>query len=172
VGQPIVIEKWAENLEEVTLSRWLKAVGDTLAEGDSLCEIITDKVTFEYEIESPATLLAVYCQERSVLPVGYVMAYVGEPSEAPPADIDAQNAELLREHAAQTALHLDLGQGETGARRAAPRAPESRVRATPAARRVAREAKVAIEQVAEWAQPDGPVTEADVEAYVRAQSKT
>lgn len=172
MGQPIAIEKWAENLEEVTLSRWLKTVGDTLAEGDSLCEIITDKVTFEYEIESPATLLRIYCQEKSVLPVGYIMAYVGEQGESPPGDIETRNAELLREHAAKTALHLDLGQGGTGTRRAAPRAPDSRVRATPAARRVAREAKVAIEEVAEWAQPDGPVTEADVEAYVQAQNKT
>lgn len=166
VGQALAIEKWAENLEEVTLSRWLKAEGDALAVGDCLCEIITDKVTFEYEMELPGTLLRIYCQEKSVLPVGYVFAFVGAPGEAPPQGIEERNTELLREHAARTSLELDLGPDAQTSKRAAPTV-DRRVRATPAARRVAREAGVAIEAVADWTASDGPVSEADVEAYIR-----
>jgi len=166
VGQALAIEKWAENLEEVTLSRWLKAEGDVLAMGDCLCEIITDKVTFEYEMEFPGTLLRIYCREKSVLPVGYVFAFAGAPGEAAPEGIEARNAQLLREHAEKTSLELDLGPDAPASKRAAPTA-DRRVRATPAARRVAREAGVAIEAVAYWIASDGPVSEADVEGYIR-----
>lgn len=168
MGQLILIEKWAENLEEVTLSRWLKQEGDVVKEGDSLCEIITDKVTFEYEIEIPGTVRCIYCPEKSVLPVGYAVAFIGEQDECLPGGIEKRNRELLQEHAAKAALELDLSagadNGETQARQR-PRV-EPRVRATPAARRVARENDVTIELVAKWLKHEGAVTEADVEAYV------
>ena len=41
-----IIEKWAENLDEATVSAWLVADGDDVEAGDSLCENITDKATF------------------------------------------------------------------------------------------------------------------------------
>ncbi|MGC9318614.1 MAG: lipoyl domain-containing protein, partial [Armatimonadota bacterium] len=54
-----IIEKWAENLDEVTVSRWLVQEGDEVEAGDGLCEIITDKATFEYEVQSSGTVKAI-----------------------------------------------------------------------------------------------------------------
>ncbi|MEN6345058.1 MAG: biotin/lipoyl-containing protein [Armatimonadia bacterium] len=168
MGQLITIEKWAENLEEVTLNRWLKQEGDRVEEGDSLCEIITDKVTFEYELETPGVLLRTYCPERSVLPIGFAIAFLGAADEALPEGVEAENQRLLQAHTAKAALELDL---EVPAGKAVrqPQRPvaEHRVRATPAARRVAREAGVAIEEVANWKDAPEAVTEADVEAYLQ-----
>ena len=163
MGQRITIEKWAENLEEVTIGRWLCDPGDTLAVGDILCEIITDKVTFEYAIERPGTLAAVYAAEHSVVPVGYVIAYLSHAGEAPDVDIDASNERLLAEHQqkADVALELDLdailsasGSGK-------------KTRAVPAARRLARQAGVELAQIAAWlGNPQRALSVDDVESYL------
>jgi pyruvate dehydrogenase E2 component (dihydrolipoamide acetyltransferase) len=164
VGQLLTIEKWAENLEEVTLNKWLAEEGDALAAGDSLCEMITDKMTFEYEVEQAGILRKKYCPEKSVLPIGYAFAFVGEPSEPLPEGVEEENARLMAQHAQKAALELTLDLPAAASRRQQA-APERRVRATPAARRVARERNVSIEEVAAWRGTGEPVTEADVEAF-------
>lgn len=168
MGLLIFIEKWAENLEEVTLSRWLKREGEFADEGEALCEIITDKVTFEYEVELPGFVRRRYCPDKSILPVGYAIAFIGDEDEPLPGGVEKRNRELLQERAARVALDLDLQPASAAA--ASPRTRRDRlpqrVRATPAARRIARESNVPIEAVAQRLDHDGPVTQADVEAYL------
>ena len=68
-------------METGTILQWLKAVGDTVKKGQPVVLIQTDKV--EYEVESPAagTLLKVAAQEGAELPVGSLMAVLGDPGE-------------------------------------------------------------------------------------------
>ena len=159
MGHLLKVEKWAENLDEVTLNRWLKQEGDMLEVGESLCEIITDKATFEYEMECRGTLLRIYAPERSVIPVGYALAFVAEVGEALPEGVEEANALLLA--ARQMASRAD---DDLKAQLAAKLG--KRVRATPAARRVAREAGVALEAVAAWLGETQQVDEADVRKYL------
>jgi pyruvate/2-oxoglutarate dehydrogenase complex dihydrolipoamide acyltransferase (E2) component len=166
MGHVLRIEKWAENLDEITLSRWLREPGDTLEEGDPLCELISEKATFDYEMEFPATLLRQYAAEHSVLPIGYALAFVGNPGEEPPAGIEAENERLLAAHQAALAEDLDLDLDLPVAR---PAAPTGTVRATPAARRVAREAAVKLEDVAAWLGQDKTIEEGDVKGYLEAR---
>ena len=111
MGQPVIIEKWAENLEEVTLSEWLKAEGDPVAVGESLCVIITQKVTFEYECQTEGYLCKQYAPEGSTLPVGYVLAWIGEPGEAPAtlSGTDSEVVPLLVQHPHRTVVHTNCG---------------------------------------------------------------
>lgn len=160
MGHLLKVEKWAENLDEVTLNRWLKQEGDMLEVGESLCEIITDKATFEYEMECRGTLLRIYAPERSVIPVGYALAFVAEVGEALPEGVEEANALLLA--ARQMASRAD---DDLKAQLAAKLG--KRVRATPAARRVAREAGVALEAVAAWLGEAQQVDEADVRKYLK-----
>lgn len=170
MGHAIEIEKWAANLEEVTLRRWLKDEGDYVNEGDLLCEIITDKATFEYEIEQGGYVRRLFCEETSVLPVGFTIAYIGDADEAVPTDIEERNSRLLRQHQQQEKLELDLssvgGSGTDADRR------QSGVRATPAARRVARENDVSIEDVARRLKVEGAVSDDDVEKYIQKRRDT
>ena len=131
------------------------------AEGDSLCEIITEKVTFEYEIEQVGVLRKTYCPAGSVVPVGYVIAFIGEPDEAVPADIAAKNAQVMEEYRRATELDLavDVIQFQSTS------AP--RVRATPPARRLARQQAVDLTKVAEWIGERRAVTEEDIGKYVQ-----
>jgi pyruvate dehydrogenase E2 component (dihydrolipoamide acetyltransferase) len=160
MGRLIVIEKWAENLEEVTLLEWLKREGEPVEAGDSLCIIVTEKVTFEYEMPFSGVVGRLYCPEGSTVPVGYAVAWVGAEGELPPPEVQEQNAGLMLEY--RDRLKVELNEGaELG-----PPAAEERVAASPAARRLAREARVSLAQVQGWRGGEGRLSEADVRAYL------
>jgi len=165
MGDLIIIEKWAENLEEVTVNRWLRREGEPVEVGDSLCEIITDKATFEYEIEAPGVLYAIYAPPKSTVPVGYVIAFIGAPGEEPPEGIEEQNSALLAEHRRQSELEMDL-EIDLPAAVSGPSGGLPRVRATPAGRRLARQHDVKIEDVAEALGVEGVVGEDEVQQYL------
>jgi len=160
-----IIEKWAENLDEATVNRWLVSEGAEVGPGDFVCEIITDKATFEYEVEIGGIVKAIYCPPRSTVPVGYVIAFIGAEDEQPPEDIEERNAALMQEHRARAEAELDLDL-ELPASVEARGGREGRVRATPAARRLAREQDVSIEQVAEALGLEGVVGEENVRRYL------
>jgi len=161
-----IIAKWAENLDEATVSRWLVAEGDVVESGDSLCEIITDKATFEYEIDRGGIVKRIYAPTRSVVPVGYVIAFIGAEDEEPPQDIEGQNQRLLEEHraAAEAELELDLTLPTRGRRER--RGGAATVRGTPAAKRLAAEHGVELAAVAEALGKSGVITEEDVRVHL------
>ena len=91
------------DMEEGTIVKWLKNVGDKVEKGEMFMEIETDKTSME--IESPATgvLLAQFYQGGDVVPVNTVMGYVGEAGEKVPeqaAKGDAPAAEEPKTEAA------------------------------------------------------------------------
>jgi len=69
-------------MEEGTVLRWLKQVGDDVAVGDELVEIETDKANMVYESDGAGTLTEIVAQEGETLPIGEVIARLGEPGEA------------------------------------------------------------------------------------------
>lgn len=167
MGEPVIIEKWAENLEEVTLSEWLKAEGDPVQAGESLCVIITEKVTFEYEAQTSGYLCKQYAPEGSTVPVGYVLAWIGEQGEIPPRHILEQNAGLMLEY--RDRLKIDFNEAaEEGRECAAPvPAPATEaIAASPAARRLARERGISLAEVLRFRGGSARLSEADVQAYL------
>ncbi len=78
----VTLPALGESVTEGTISRWLKAVGDTVEADEPLLEVSTDKV--DTEIPSPAagTLLEIRFEEDDVAEVGAVLAVIGEPSAA------------------------------------------------------------------------------------------
>ena len=72
-------------MEACTIVRWLKQPGDTVATGELLCEIETDKASFEVESTAAGTMLAHFAGEGEEVPVLTPIAAVGEPGEQPPA---------------------------------------------------------------------------------------
>ena len=88
VGTPVVLPALGESVTEGTVSRWLKAVGDTVTADEPLVEVSTDKV--DTELPSPATgvLLEISVSEDQTVPVGTtlgVIGTVGAPAAATPA---------------------------------------------------------------------------------------
>ncbi|MDE0445936.1 MAG: lipoyl domain-containing protein, partial [Spirochaetaceae bacterium] len=74
-----------QSVEACTIVRWLKQPGDAVATGELLCEIETDKASFEVESTAAGTVLAHFAAEGEEVPVLKPIAAVGEPGEAPPA---------------------------------------------------------------------------------------
>ena len=163
MGYLVLIEKWAANLDEVTVNRWLKQEREPVEAGQSLCEIITEKVTFEYEVPEDGILRKTYCNEGSTVPVGYAIAFVGALDEPLPEGIEQQNAQLMEEYRQKPDLALDLDI-------ALPTIPapmsQGRLRATPAARHLAREASVELAEVAQGLGEDRPLSEVYIRAYL------
>ncbi len=77
----IVMPRLSDSMEEGTVLRWLKSVGDELAVGDELVEIETDKANMVYESDAAGTLTEIIAGEGDTLPIGEVIARVGEAGE-------------------------------------------------------------------------------------------
>lgn len=73
----IVMPRLSDTMEEGTILRWLKAEGEHVARGEELVEIETDKATMAYESDQEG-VLHVLAQEGQTLPVGAPIATVGE----------------------------------------------------------------------------------------------
>lgn len=71
----------SDTMEEGTVAKWLKQVGDKIAEGDILAEIETDKATMEFESFNEGTLLYIGIQEGDTAPVDALLAIIGEEGE-------------------------------------------------------------------------------------------
>ena len=77
----IVMPRLSDSMEEGTVLRWLKGVGDEVAVGEELVEIETDKANMVYEADTAGTVAEILAQEGDTLPVGDPIARVGDASE-------------------------------------------------------------------------------------------
>ena len=71
----------SDSMEEGTILRWLKSVGDEVKRGDELVEIETDKANMTYEASDEGMLVEIVAQEGDTLPIGEVIARIGSPGE-------------------------------------------------------------------------------------------
>ena len=76
----------SDSMEEGTILKWMKSVGDEVALGDELVEIETDKANMVFEADAAGTLIEIVAGEGETLPIGEVIARVGEEGEAPSGD--------------------------------------------------------------------------------------
>jgi len=125
----VTIPQMDANLVDVTITRWNYAVGDAVQEGDCLAELTTDKAVYELSVPVSGTLLAIYAQTKSVVPVKYVIAIIGSADEAVPTEPPPENAVLMTAYQDPLATATRVEAKE--------KAP--RIRATPRARRLATE---------------------------------
>jgi len=156
----IKLPKLSASIEEATITAWFKREGDPVRKGEALLEITTDKAAVEFEAPRGGTLRKILAREKSVVPVGYVLALVGHPDDALP-DVAEANAAILarlREAAAPTRRPAKDRRRKKG----------RSVRATPAARRLAREHDLDLEEV-KAALKATVVTEESIEAFLKKQ---
>jgi pyruvate dehydrogenase E2 component (dihydrolipoamide acetyltransferase) len=177
----IVMPHLSDSMEEGTIVHWFVSTGDTVAEGDPLLEVETDKATVTYEAEQNGTVLSLTAQEGDSVTVGAVIAFIGAPSEAVPLASPGANAV-----AEATANAGDgAGDGDGAASAVADAATVSsppadvpaagstgrRIKASPLARRVAAEFGVDLASLV-GSGPHGRVIRSDVERSVAASPAT
>jgi pyruvate dehydrogenase E2 component (dihydrolipoamide acetyltransferase) len=81
MATPIEMPKLGNAVEECLLARWHKQPGETVAAGELLADIETDKSNFELTAPVDGTLLAVFFQDGDVVPVYANIAVLGAPGE-------------------------------------------------------------------------------------------
>ena len=81
MAEVITMPRLSDTMEEGTVAKWLKKVGDKVEEGDILAEIETDKATMEFESFHEGTLLHIGIQEGDGAPVDSLLAIIGEEGE-------------------------------------------------------------------------------------------
>jgi len=177
----IVMPRLSDSMEEGTILTWMKSVGDEVELGDELVEIETDKANMVFEADAAGTLIEIIASEGDTLPIGEVIARVGEASEAQ-ADGDGgadsgegrsavqpspPEAAGPRVHAAEAPPEVPTpAPDESEAPPAQPQpARESgeRIKASPLARRIAEERGVDLASLS-GSGPGGRIIKADVEA--------
>jgi pyruvate dehydrogenase E2 component (dihydrolipoamide acetyltransferase) len=176
----IVMPRLSDSMEEGTILRWLKSVGDEVALGEELVEIETDKANMVFEADAGGTLVEIVADEGDTLPIGEVIARVGEAGEAgeaasedgasETADSRQQTAEV--EQAADTSPQAEervAAEPESTAQPEPTAAPEGdgRVKASPLAKRIARERGLELAGIS-GSGPGGRIVKADVERAVAA----
>jgi pyruvate dehydrogenase E2 component (dihydrolipoamide acetyltransferase) len=174
VATEVKVPRLGQGMESATVVRWLKAEGDEVAKGEPLYEVDTEKVTQEVEAEAAGVLLKIVVEEGEQA-VGTTIAYIGEAGEqmAESADADSagdDGAPTSAEKAAEAPAREP--EREQGRRAAAEEAgatngrsldtSEARVKASPLARRIARERGIEIAALSGTG-PDGRIVAEDVE---------
>ncbi len=87
----IVVPALGESVQEATVAKWLKKVGDSIAVDEPLVELETDKVTLEVNAKSAGVLKEIKVQTGSNVAVGAVLGSIGEGSGAAVAKAPAKN---------------------------------------------------------------------------------
>jgi len=166
MAEPVLMLALSPTMEEGTITRWHKKEGEAIAQGDLLCEVETDKAAMEYESVNQGTLLAILVPAGGRAAVGAPIAVVGKPGE----DVSAFRAraqEPAVTPAASAASAPTGPKGETPAERADAVSPPSsglrRIKASPLARRLAREKRLDLGRIA-GSGPGGRVVKHDLAA--------
>jgi pyruvate dehydrogenase E2 component (dihydrolipoamide acetyltransferase) len=139
----IIMPKAGMAMEEGTVVRWLKKVGETISKGETIAVIETDKVTMDLEAEYEGTLLAIVHGDGEVVTATHTIAWVGAPGEKIPTGGE-QPADTPQPAAATTKDTVAAPVGDHSDASAA----DGAVAATPAARAYAAETGIALSSVA------------------------
>ncbi len=141
------------NVQEATVGRWLKPVGQWVDAGEAIVELVTDKASFELECEHAGVLRQRTAPAKTVAPVGYVIALLSDTQDEPLPDVSGENEQIMRRYA--ESLLAGPAEGPRAAISEAPARGASApgaghagaIKATPAARRLAGREGVRLEDL-------------------------
>ena len=187
----VSMPRLSDSMEEGTILKWLKSDGDEVRRGDELVEIETDKANMTYEADQDG-VLSITAAEGDTLAVGEKIASIGEGSEAPAAEEQpdeqptadaheepaaeqqdeerrieeepvAEEPSAEPEHEAEPSAAAEEPESAPDAEDSGAGEENGRIKASPVARRMARELGLELAAV-EGTGPGGRIVKADVEA--------
>jgi pyruvate dehydrogenase E2 component (dihydrolipoamide acetyltransferase) len=180
----VIMPKMGDAMEEGTLLRWLKEVGQDVVAGEPLAEIETDKVTIEIEAAESGVLTKTLVNEGDTVPIGTTIATIGDEAEAAeaagpngaepaaepvaaPAPAPAAEAPpaAATTNGAAEAAPAPAAAPANGAARPAPGASGERLRASPLVKRLAAEHGLDLSQVAGTG-PGGRIVKDDISSLL------
>jgi pyruvate dehydrogenase E2 component (dihydrolipoamide acetyltransferase) len=155
----VILPRLGQGMESGTIVRWLKSEGEPVTKGEPLFELDTDKVTQEVEAETAGVLLKIAVAEGEV-PVGQTVAFIGAEGEDVP-EVGAA-APAAEEKTETKPSEPEPTPAVAEQQEAAVAAGNGRIKASPLARRIARERGVELAGI-RGTGPDGRIVAEDVE---------
>lgn len=161
---PVEMPKLGNTVEDCLLAKWIKSKGDTVAAGEIVAEIETDKATFEVPAPAAGVLLATFFDEGALVPVFTNICVIGEPGEDPapfrPGSVVAP-PRVARAEVAIEAPQVETPRTPAAEPAPVPLPPAAGTFASPRARRFAEEHRMDVGGIA-GSGPGGRVLEQDV----------
>lgn len=162
MAHEVIMPKWGLTMKEGKIARWLKNEGDTVAAGEPLLEVETDKITNSVEATAGGILAQIVVPAGETAAVQSVLAVIAAEGEnvariAPGTESMTGNGDAAAAQPEQSAA----------APAAAPAEDEDFIPAMPAARRLARELGIRLSTVSGTGR-DGRITAKDVQAAADA----
>ena len=174
MSSQVTLPRLGQGMETGTIVRWLKSEGDAVEKGEPLYELDTEKVTQEVEAEASGVLLKILASEGEEIEVGKAIAVIGEAGEAVPEGEAEEPTEVAEDEPQEEGEPSPAREDERErGREAGPEElaePEQRVesanggrvKASPLARRIARERGVELSRL-RGTGPEGRIVAEDVE---------
>ena len=170
MSSQVTLPRLGQGMESGTIVRWLKAEGDAVEKGEVLYELDTEKATQEVEAEATGVLLKILAGEGEEIEVGKTIAVIGEPGEEVPAaaaEVEPEQPAAAREPEAEepaAPAEPPAAEAEAPAEPAPAARSENggRVKASPLARRIARERGIDLATL-RGTGPEGRIVAEDVE---------
>ena len=155
MAEVINMPRLSDTMEEGTLAKWFKKVGDTVKEGEILAEIETDKATMEFESFHDGTLLHIGIDEGSTAPVDSIIAIIGSKGE----DISSflKNADLSVKEEPKPEVKEEPKPVSNNK-------PSNRILVSPLAKRLAKEKGIDISSV-KGTGDNGRVIKRDIDSF-------
>jgi pyruvate dehydrogenase E2 component (dihydrolipoamide acetyltransferase) len=167
----VTMPRLSDSMEEGTILKWLVSEGDEVSKGQEIVEIETDKANMTYEADTAGTVVQLVAGEGDTLALGEVIARIGDAGETADrrpqtAEAKDQAPEVKGEERAATDEDVEKEEREPAVATSGNGASadeDGRVKASPVAKRMARELGVELAGIS-GSGPGGRIVKADVEA--------
>ncbi|HEX6459961.1 MAG TPA: dihydrolipoamide acetyltransferase family protein [Thermoleophilaceae bacterium] len=179
MASDVMMPRLSDSMEEGTVLKWLVEVGGEVKRGEPLVEIETDKANMTYEADTDGVLIEVLADEGQTLPIGEVIARIGAPGEEAGGGRSEEKEPASEEPEPEPEAETEAGEEEPEEepepereREPAPAASSDggggngRVKASPVARRMAREMGLELSGISGTG-PGGRIVKADIEAAAK-----
>ncbi len=190
----ISMPRLSDTMEEGTVAKWHKKVGEKVSEGDVLAEIETDKAVQEFESEYDGTLLFIGAEEGKSAPVDTILAIIGPEgtdvsgiskagTSQPKKNTETPKEEKKEEIQKDTTVETKPAEAVKENKPSVISSSDARIFASPLAKSLAKEKGIDLAQV-EGSGDNGRIIKKDVENftpkaasvsaqnYIKQESKT
>jgi pyruvate dehydrogenase E2 component (dihydrolipoamide acetyltransferase) len=175
MSNQVTLPRLGQGMESGVIVKWLKSEGDQVEKGEALYELDTEKVTQEVEADASGVLLKILANEGDEIEVGKAIAVIGEAGEEIPEEEETPDRVEPDEAGEEIGVEKpgeapEREEERERGREAGPEAPSEpeqrvnsgRVKASPLARRIARERGIDLTQL-RGTGPEGRIVAEDVE---------
>ena len=161
----VFMTQLSPTMTEGKIARWLKKEGDTLESGEVMAEVETDKATMEMEVVDEGVMHKILAPEGATVAVGTAIAVIAEDGEDVPDDYvpesatETSPAEPVQESAVEPTAPAPVAEEP----KPAPITRTGRIKASPLARRLARQKGMNLAAI-QGSGPNGRIVKSDIES--------